>query len=62
MWSYKVLFDTRHQVLYTIRDVCNENVGDSREEISDEEYQVSTTSKEEALLFLVEKGTLLLST
>ena len=36
--------------------VCNEDVGDSREEISDEEYWVSTTSKEDALSLPVEEG------
>jgi len=33
-------------------------VGDSREEISDEEYQVSTASKEDVLSLSVEEGTL----
>ena len=40
------------------RDVCNEDEGDSREKISDEKYQVSTTSKEKALSLLVEEETL----
>ena len=28
-WSYKVLFDIRHQVSCAIRDVCNEDMRDS---------------------------------
>ena len=45
--KYHVLFETH-----------NEDVEDSREEISDEEYRVSTASKEEALSLTVEEETL----
>jgi len=38
--------------------ICNEDVGDSREKISDEEYRVSTAIKEEVLSLLVEEGAL----
>ena len=52
------MLDTRNQVSCVIWDVCNENMGDSREEISDKEYRVSAASKEEALSFPVEEETI----
>ena len=58
MWSYKGLFDTRHRVSCAICDICNEDEGDSQEEISDKKCRVSTTSKEKALSLPVEEGTL----
>ena len=44
-------------VKYHVLNVYNENVGDSREEISDEENRVSTASKEEALSLSDEERT-----
>ena len=58
VWSYKVLFDIRYRVSCAIWDVCNEDVGDSREEISYEKYRVSIASKKDVLLIPIEEGTL----
>jgi len=61
--KYHVLYETFAMKMREILEKkCNEDAGDSREEISDEEYRVSTASKEETLSLSVEEGTLLLST
>ena len=56
MWSHKVLSDIRHQVSCVVCDVCKENVGDSREGISNEQYRVSTASKKRLYCFQLKRG------
>jgi len=52
---YKILFNTRYQVLCDDRDFSKEDLGDPRGQVFDQEHRESLAPEEEALLLPIEE-------